>query len=148
MLSAPLVYVGPTTDAALPNVDVKGKIAVQHLKPASGAYSERTRTVERARELTKRGAVAVLNVVEQTGNMHVRDFGNCGAPCFNLGGADGKFVEAAIQKAGAAEQGRPCACNCGSRPRCMTGLKGQNAMGVVPRPIRRGRREHHRQCPR
>ncbi len=132
MLSAPLVYVGATTDAALPNVDVKGKIAVQHLKPASGAYSERTRTVERARELTKRGAVAVLNVVEQTGNMHVRDFGNCGAPCFNLGGADGKFVEAAIQKAGAAGKGSALRLQLRLEAEIMTGLKGQNAMGVVP----------------
>ena len=79
-LRAPLVFVGATTDAALPDADVKGAIAVQTLHPAAGAFSERTRTTERARELAKRGAVAVLNIVEQAGNMHVRDFSNCGAP--------------------------------------------------------------------
>jgi hypothetical protein len=131
-LSAPLVYVGLTTDAALPNVDVKGKIAVQHLKPASGAYSERTRTVERARELAKRGAVAILNVVEQTGNMHVRDFGNCGAPCFNLGGADGRFIEAAIQKGAAAGKSGALRVQLRLDAETMTGLKGQNTMGIVP----------------
>jgi hypothetical protein len=26
-----------------------------------------------------------IKVIEQTGNMYVRDFGNCGVPCFNLG---------------------------------------------------------------
>ena len=131
-LSAPLVYVGLTTDAALPNVDVKGKVAVQHLKPASGAFSERTRTVERARELAKRGAVAILNVVEQTGNMHVRDFGNCGAPCFNLGGADGAFVEAAIQKAAAAGKAGALRIQLRLDADMMTGLKGQNAVGIIP----------------
>ena len=131
-LNAPLVYVGLTTDAALPNVDVKGKVAVQHLKPASGAFSERTRTVERARELAKRGAVAILNVVEQTGNMHVRDFGNCGAPCFNLGGADGRFIESAIQKAAAAGKGGALRIQLRLDAEMMTGLKGQNAMGIIP----------------
>src|SRR5262245_25060161 len=101
---APLVDTGSVTDAALPGVDVRGKIALQHLKPQSGAYSERGRTTERARELTKRGALAILNVVEQTGNMHVRDFGNCGAPCFNVGAADGAFLLAVMQRLA---QGRP-----------------------------------------
>ena len=41
VITAPLVHVGAVTDAALPNVDVNGKVAVQHLKPAGGAYSER-----------------------------------------------------------------------------------------------------------
>jgi hypothetical protein len=98
-LTAALVYVGSVTDENLPDVDVRGKVAVQHLRPENGAFSERTRTVERAQELTKRGAVAVLNVVDQIGNMHVRDFGNCGAPCFNIGTTDGAFLEAILKRA-------------------------------------------------
>lgn len=39
-LTAPLAYVGVTTDA-LDDVDVTGKVAVQTLRPKSGAYSER-----------------------------------------------------------------------------------------------------------
>jgi hypothetical protein len=31
--------------------------------------------------------------------MHVGDFGNCGAPCFSLGGADSAFVEGVMQLA-------------------------------------------------
>src|SRR5688500_1716180 len=47
-IKGPLVFVGAITDATLENVDVKGKIAVQHVKPQRGAYSERRPTVARA----------------------------------------------------------------------------------------------------
>jgi len=132
-LTAPLVDAGMTTDEAMPDVDVAGKIAVQHLKPASGAYSERGRTVERARALMERGAVAVLNVVQQTGNMHVRDFSNCNGPCFNLGTADGIFVDEVMARAaaGGAVQAR---LSLGAER--LGGLKGYNTMGIV-----RGRRD-------
>jgi hypothetical protein len=129
-LSAPLVHVGAVTDPVPHDVDVKGKIAVQHLTPASGAYSERGRTTERARELTKRGAVAVVNVVEQTGNMHVRDFANCGAPCFNVGTADGAFLESVIQKARAA--GGELRMRLRLDAAMRSGLKGDNTFGLVP----------------
>jgi hypothetical protein len=131
-ITAPLVHVGAVTDAALPAVDVKGKVAVQHLKPAAGAYSERGRTTERARELTKRGAVAILNVIEQTGNMHVRDFGNCGAPCFNLGTADGAFLEAVLEKAAQAGIANELRIQLRLDAAMRTGLKGHNAFGVIP----------------
>ena len=130
-ITAPLVNVGSVTDAALPTVDVKGKVAVQHLKPAGGAYSERGRTTERARELTKRGAVAILNVVEQTGNMHVRDFGNCGAPCFNIGTADGTFLDGAIQNA-ARTGGGEVRVQLRLDASMRSGLRGQNAFGLIP----------------
>ena len=130
-ISGALVHVGAITEATLPDVDVKGKIAVQHLKPARGAFSERPRTVERAKELTARGAIAILNVVEQTGNMHVRDFGNCGAPCFNVGTADGLFIEQAIQRAAAANA-EPVQVKLKLDARRLTGLKGHNAIGIVP----------------
>ena len=131
-IAAPLVDVGSVADAALPGVDVRGKIAVQHLKPQSGAYSERGRTTERARELAKRGALAILNVVEQTGNMHLRDFGNCGAPCFNIGTADGAFLGAVMQRV---EQGRPPAAvqvQLRLDASMRSGLTGQNTFGIIP----------------
>ena len=130
-VSGALVYVGAITDAKLPDVDVKGKVAVQHLKPARGAFSERTRTVERAKELSARGAVAIINVVEQTGNMHVRDFGNCGAPCFNVGTADGAFIEQAIERAAAAKA-EPVQVQLKLAAKRLTGLRGHNAIGIVP----------------
>jgi hypothetical protein len=129
-LTAPMVFVGSVTDERLPEVDVKGKVAVQHLKPQRGAYSERTRTVERAKALSARGAVAVLNVVEQTGNMHIRDFGNCGAPCFNLGTADGVFLEQAMERA--AKTSAPLRIQLSLKADRLTGLKGHNAVGIVP----------------
>lgn len=132
ILTAPLVYVGASSEASLPEVDAKGKVAVQHLKPASGAYSERGDTVQRAQILMKRGAVAVINVVEQVGNMHVRDFGNCGGPCFNVGGADGAFVEAAIERAARAGASNDLRVQLRLDGQMMTGLKGHNAIGVIP----------------
>ncbi len=128
-LTAELVDVGMTTDASLPTVEVRGKVAVQRLHPAAGAFSERRKTVERAQELTKRGAVAIINIVEQTGNMHVRDFGNCGAPCFNLGGADGSFLHEALSRAQA--MGRPLTIRLQLTAEKLSGLKGHNAIGVV-----------------
>ncbi|MEX0619246.1 MAG: M28 family peptidase [Pseudohongiellaceae bacterium] len=129
-LTASLVYTGHITEA-LPDTDVRGKIAVQHLTPNTGAYSERTPTRERARQLMARGAVAVINVVEQTGNMHTRDFSNCNGPCFNVGTADGEFLEAAI--AAAAERGLADALRVrlSLDAENLTGLEGQNAVGIV-----------------
>lgn len=133
-LTAALVNAGATTDDALPDTDFTGRIAVQHLKPASGAYSERGRTVDRARALVERGAVAVLNVVQQTGNMHVRDFSNCNAPCFNLGTADGAFLAEVMARAAA--MGSGVRVQLALQADSPTGLTGHNAMGIV-----RGRRD-------
>jgi hypothetical protein len=130
-LSAPLVFVGATADAALPDLDVKGKVAVQTLHPQGGAFSERTKTTERARELAKRGAVAVLNVVEQAGNMYVRDFSNCGVPCFNLGTDDGRLLTGVMQKAQAAGALGEVRVEINLETEMLDGLKGHNTIGTV-----------------
>lgn len=132
---APLVFVGATVDSALPDVEVKGKVAVQTLHPQSGAFSERTRTTERARELGRRGALAVLNVVEQAGNMHVRDFSNCGVPCFNIGTDDGRFLtqvmrQASSNGAGGNSAGVRVAITLKTDMR--EALRGHNTIGIVP----------------
>jgi hypothetical protein len=129
VLTAPLVFVGAVTDK-LPDIDVRGKIAVQHLRPANGAFSERTATVQRAQALTKLGAVAILNVVEQIGNMHVRDFSNCGAPCFNLGSTDGAFVEEALRRA--TQESKPLTAQLKLQSERYAELKGHNTFGIVP----------------
>jgi hypothetical protein len=129
--TAPLVYVGATTDAALPDVDVKGKVAVQRLHPQAGAFSERTRTTERARALAQKGALAVLNVIEQAGNMHVRDFSNCGVPCFNVGAADGMFLNDVIQKATAAGAMADLRLRVSLDTEMLPALKGHNTIGRV-----------------
>jgi hypothetical protein len=129
-ISAALVDVGATTDD-LPAVDVTGKVAVQHLSPAGGAYSERQRTVARARELAERGAVAVLNLVEQTGNMHVRDFSAGGVPGFNIGTADSDFLRALMRRASQAGVG-DVRVRLSLTASMRSGLKGHNAIGIVP----------------
>jgi hypothetical protein len=131
-ISAPLVFVGATTDSTLPDVDVKGKVAVQTLHPQAGAFSERTRTTARAREFAKRGAVAVLNVVEQAGNMHVRDFSNCGVPCFNLGTDDGRFLKTVADGAGAAGAAADLRVAINLETDMRQGLQGHNTIGTVP----------------
>jgi hypothetical protein len=84
-LTAPLVDTG-AIDTPLPQtLNVTGKVAVQYVSAAS-AYAARSNVSTRARDLGKRGAVAVINAFNQTGNIYVRDFGNCGVPCFNVGG--------------------------------------------------------------
>ena len=131
-LTAPLVDVGATRDAALPDVDVKGKIAVQRLHPQGGAYSERGRTTERARALAARGAVAVLNIIEQAGNMHVRDFSNCGVPCFNIGSADGAFLATIVQRAASAGTPGDLRVRVSLDAAMLDGLEGHNTIGTVP----------------
>ena len=133
-LSAALVDVGATSDETLPDVDVRGKVAVQHLRPASGAYSERRQTVARARALMSLGAVAVLNIVEQTGNMHVRDFSNCDGPCFNVGTADGAFLDAVMARAAESGASDTLRIELSLETEMLSGLTGHNVVGVVPGP--------------
>lgn len=130
-LTAPLVFVGSVNDAALPSVDVTGRVAVQTLHPQAGAFSERTRTTERARELAKRGAVAVLNVVEQAGNMYVRDFSNCGVPCFNVGTDDGRFLAAVGERARSAGGLGDLRLQISLETEMRPALKGHNTVGYI-----------------
>lgn len=112
-------------------IDVRGKIAVQRVRPSSGADTEREATVTRARSLMGRGAVGVLNVVEQAGNMHVHDFARCYGPCFNLGANDGAFLLQVIRRAKAAGAPAPrvrLALDAG----LLAGLRAGNAVGVIP----------------
>jgi hypothetical protein len=130
-INAPLIFVGAITDSTLPEAEVKGKVAVQTLHPQAGAFSERTRTTERARELAKRGAVAVLNVVEQAGNMHVRDFSNCGVPCFNIGTDDGRFLKNVMERASAAGAASNPRVAIALDTEMRQGLQGHNTIGTV-----------------
>jgi hypothetical protein len=129
VLTAPLVYVGDV--GSFSDVDVRGKVAVQRRKPPSGAASQRTAIRDGAVELFERGAVAVLNYIDQPGNMHVRDFSGCQA-CFNIGGADGAFVSRLAESAarqGAADQVRVRLFLEASE---RAGLSAQNVVAVVP----------------
>lgn len=138
MLTAPLVFVGDV--GAVRDVDVRGKIAVQRIRPAGvsptgerygvGAFALRSTVSEGSELLLGRGAVAVLNYVDQPGNMHIRDFG-C-ARCFNIGGADGAFLTAVAERAVAAGKAEELRMRLFLDASERTGLTARNAIGTVP----------------
>lgn len=39
--------------------------------------------------------------------MYLRDYSNCGVPCFNLGTDDGRFLKAVVERAKAARRTHP-----------------------------------------
>lgn len=129
--TAPLIYVGVVGEPAVPGADPAGKVAVQRVPPGRSAYAIRGQTVDASRALIERGAAAVINVVDQAGNMHVRDFSNCGGACFNVGGADGVFLVAALERARAAGLVPPVA-RLALESVMISDATGQNAVGVIP----------------
>ncbi len=100
-VTAPIVYVGHGTDADLADRDVKGKIAVVHVRPEPSLFGAAEQGV--AQKLTKLGAVGVVNAVEGPGNaFYVDPRFACGAqPCFMIGGQDAWFLQQVIGKAAA-----------------------------------------------
>ncbi|MEQ8409625.1 MAG: M28 family peptidase [Gammaproteobacteria bacterium] len=131
-LTAPIIYVGRATAAEIMHMDVAGKIAIQHVTPQAHLVFERTPSVPRAQELMARGAVAVVTMVDQPGNAMVRDFSNCGGPCFNLGGQDSNFLSAVMDAAaldGSFDQLR-MRLEVASAEH--TGLRASNAIAVIP----------------
>lgn len=128
-IEAAVTYVG---DAGEVSTDgVSGKIALQHTRPSTGAYSERTKVRESSQKLISAGAVAVITWVEQAGNMHVFDFGQCGGPCFNIGGADGTFLSDAI-KAAKDKNAPEVRLRLTLDAETKTGLQADNVIGLVP----------------
>jgi hypothetical protein len=93
---------------------------------------ERATVAERTQDLTKRGAIAVLNLVRLPGNERSFDFRNCGVPCFNVGGRDGLFVETVLDRA--AQQGMQdkLRAQLTLTAESLTGLKAQNGVAVIP----------------
>ena len=126
------IYAGAVGEALPIDTDVTGKIAVQEVNPERSAYTERTPTRERAQALMAQGAIAVINIVNQSGNMLVRDFSNCNGPCFNLGTADGAFLLAAMQQADANNQLAELQMELSLQAQDRSDLSAYNAMGIIP----------------
>jgi len=131
-LEAPLVFVGTARPAELAHIDVRGKVAVQHVTPKGHLFLERGPARAKAEELIRRGAVAVFNIVDQAGNMRMRDISNCGGPCFNLGGQDGRFLEEVMDAA--AESGVSDRLRVSLRldAEDRSGMSASNVLGIVP----------------
>jgi hypothetical protein len=132
MMTAQVVDVGTASPAILEHIDVKGKIAVHRIVPQTYTLFEREEVTLRAAELTRRGAVGVFNLLQMPGNMRSNDLGNCGSPCFNIGGQDSHFLEQVLARAaqrGAADKVRVRISLKGeSRPN----LQAQNIVATIP----------------
>jgi hypothetical protein len=129
MVTAPVVFAGNVGAPA--DVDVRGKVAIQRAKPTGSAFSLRQAISDGAQELVRRGAIGVLNYIDQPGNMHVRDFSGCGQ-CFNIGGADGAFLREVSTRAasGGKLDHLRVRLYLSAGPR--TGVSGHNVIGTVP----------------
>jgi hypothetical protein len=93
---------------------------------------ERGPAQARAQDLTKRGAVAVLNLLRLPGNEPGKDLSNCGGPCFNIGGRDGYFLEQVLESAAEKKVGDKVRATLTLKSQSFTGLKAANAVAVVP----------------
>ena len=131
-MTAPVVYVGRASPAELQHVEVRGRIAIQHVTPQAHLVFERTPAVPRAQDLFARGAVAVITLVDQPGNAMVRDFSNCGGPCFNLGGQDSWFLRRVMDAATEAGNFDRLRLRLSLTAREHSGLEAYNAVAVIP----------------
>ncbi|OFE12138.1 hypothetical protein PHACT_02490 [Pseudohongiella acticola] len=131
-LEAPLIYVGTARPAELAHMDVSGKIAIQHITPQAHLVFERSAAVPRAQDLMARGAVAVLNIIDQPGNEMARDLANCGGPCFNIGGRDGVFLGNVMDAAATRGHDGQLSARLSLQTSEHSGLTGYNVVAVVP----------------
>lgn len=131
-MTAPLVYVGTAGPSVLARLDVKGKIAVQLVVPQGHMLFERGAVDARSADLVARGAVGVFNLVRLPGNELSRDFNDCGNPCFNIGGRDGHFLEAAFERAARAGVADALRVRIDLETRTYRNLTAKNAVAVIP----------------
>jgi hypothetical protein len=131
MLTASLVYVGSGNPAVTAHIDVKGKIAVQLVVPQAHMVFERAAVSPHTQDLIKRGAVAVVNILQQPGNEYARDLGGCSSPCFNIGGRDGYFLEQVLDRAAVAGA-NDVRAQLTVKSETKTNLKAENAVAVIP----------------
>jgi hypothetical protein len=131
-LTAPLVFVGTARPAELARIDVRAKVAVQHITPKGHLFLERGPARAKAQELIRRGAIGVINLVDQAGNMRMRDISGCGGPCFNIGGQDGRWLEEVMDRAAEAGMSDRLHVRMALRDEQRSGLRASNVIGVVP----------------
>ena len=99
-VTAPVVFVGAGTPADLVGRDLRGKIAIVQSEPAPASFFGTAGGS--SQRLQQAGAVGVLATYSAPGNMQLFAGGCSNAPCFNLGGEDGEFLNALLARASAA----------------------------------------------
>lgn len=130
-VTAPLVYVGPATDADLAGRDLKGKIAVVYATPDPGLYSSQpSRRLEVA---IAAGAVGAIEVLAQPGNVKSfdRDRHGCGQGlCFTVGGEDGYFLQNLLGEA--AKAGKTVTARLTAKSETIKQAKIANVVATIP----------------
>jgi len=128
-LKAELVYVGLGRPADLIGRDLQGKIAVVHSFLQSDPFFQSARG--RIEAIVQAGAVAVITFVDGPGNHQyaLEGMGSDEAPCFVLGGHDGRFLEEAIAAAGTEN---PLTASITLRASVREDWRGKNVLGLVP----------------
>jgi hypothetical protein len=131
-LTAPVVFAGHGTDADLAGRDMKGKIAVVHIRPEPSLFGSAEQGV--AAKLVAKGAVGVINAVEGPGNALYFDTRfACGkAPCFMVGGQDGWFLEQVIGKAANAGVLDRLKISAALSSEEKSGLTSANGVAIIP----------------
>jgi Peptidase family M28 len=95
---AGVAYVDDASGVSIATRDVLGKVAVMVVRPVPAAFYEPPHEMVAA--LLAAGAAGVIAIYDLPGNLeHVGGFGPPGVPCFHLGGRDGAFLLAVIEKA-------------------------------------------------
>ncbi len=131
-LTAPIVFAGHGTDADLAGRDVKGKIAVVHIRPEPSLFGSAEQGA--AARIVAKGAVGVINAVEGPGNaLYFDPRFACGkAPCFMVGGQDGWFLEQVIGKAANAGVLDRLSISAGLSSEEKNGLTSANGVAIIP----------------
>jgi hypothetical protein len=131
-LTAPVVYVGRGTDADLAGRDIRGKIAVLHVRPEPSLFGSAEQGL--AQKIAAKGAVGVINAVEGPGNAFYIDTRfACGtSPCFMIGGQDAWFLETVIGKAAASGVLDTLKMTIALESEEKTGLTSGNVVATIP----------------
>jgi hypothetical protein len=127
---APMIYLGRATDADVIGRDVHGKIAVIDTKPDPSLYGA---DVGRQAALIKAGAAAVIEILEQPGNMksYDGDRHGCGTGlCFTIGGEDGFFLQNVLSAA--ARKGSLVRASVKATSQTIENAETANVVAVLP----------------
>jgi hypothetical protein len=131
-ITAPLVFAGRGTDADLSGRDVRGKIAVLHVRPEPSLFGSAEQGA--AQRVVARGAIAVIQAVEGPGNVLYFDgrFAAGTTPAFMVGGQDGWFLETVIGKAANAGILDKLKATIALETEQKTGLTSANGVAIIP----------------
>jgi hypothetical protein len=131
-ITAPVVFAGRGTDADLAGRDVRGKIAVIHVRPEPSLFGSAEQGA--AARVVAHGAVAVIQAVEGPGNVLYFDgrFAADATPAFMVGGQDGWFLETVIGKAANAGVLDKLRATISLDTELKTGLTSANGIAIIP----------------